>query len=316
MAEILLNDINEKMLHNPVESIEKAELAYLTEISDAAKTIINEKRHVVLIAGPSGSGKTTTANILSDILIAENHPTAIVSLDNFYREKSDPLYPKDENGELDYECVDALNVGMIHDCIEALLRGEVFNIPRYVFGSGISHKGSPIALPENGFIIIEGIHALNPSLTKGIDPKKMMKIFISVSTNIEHMGERLLSGRKVRFIRRLTRDSIYRGTDAKQTLERWQRVLNGEDIYLYPYKSLADIKLDTFHEFELSVMKPFAMKAIESAGDTLQGEYIEKIKYALDKIQEIPLSFVPITSLIREFIPGGKYEEIYQSSSK
>ncbi|MGN1048047.1 MAG: zeta toxin family protein [Eubacteriales bacterium] len=316
MAEILIQDINEQMTHCPEKSILEAERHYFSDICDVADALEREKRQIIMIAGPSGAGKTTTANILKDILTERGHLTVVVSLDNFYREKSDPEYPRDEHGELDYESVDALHVDMINECIASLLRGESVDIPRYVFGLGKSYPGEVhVPFSENGFIIMEGIHALNPRLTAGIEPGSTMKIFISVSTNLTDGERRLLSGRKVRFVRRMTRDSLYRNTSADKTLERWKSVLSGEDKYLYPYRHLADINLDTFHSFELSAMKPYALDAIRSSGSGLAGEYIETVRSALEKIEEIPLSLVPETSLIREFIPGGKYEDIYKSGT-
>ncbi|MEE0970107.1 MAG: hypothetical protein U0M06_12120, partial [Clostridia bacterium] len=208
--------------------------------------------------------------------------------------------------------VDALHVSRIHDCISDLLAGREVKIPKFIFGEGVSQKDTnSISLPDGGFVIIEGIHALNPVMTDGLDLKKIMKLFISVSTNINNDGKRILSGRKIRFIRRMTRDSLYRKTDAKGTLDRWESVLAGEDKYLYPYKDTADFSLDTFHEYELGAMKPFAMKAIESSGEALCGKYIDTIISALKDFDEIEIENVPKTSLIREFIPGGKYEDIY-----
>ncbi|MBE6538643.1 MAG: nucleoside kinase [Ruminococcaceae bacterium] len=312
MAEIELKEINLRVRNDLCSFIDMAEREYADRLSETVDFLERNGARIVLLAGPSSSGKTTTANILKDLLEMRGHSTAVVSMDNFYRDKNDPLYPRDERGELDFESVDALHIDKIHSVIESLLtRGEA-KMPRYVFGKGAPVDGAiTLSLPSSGFVIMEGIHALNPKITDGLDREQIIKIFISVSTNINEDGKRILSGRKIRFIRRMTRDSLYRGTDALKTLARWGSVLEGEDKYLYPFKGTADICIDTFHKYELGVMRPFAEKAIREAGAELDGGFIEIIKNALSKFDVVDINNVPETSLIREFIPGGKYESIY-----
>ncbi len=312
MAEIEIKRINDAAKMDVYDFISRSENNYTQLLLGVADKLERDGIKIVLLAGPSGSGKTTTANILKDVMEERGHKTAVISLDNFYRDMHDPLYPRDEVGALDYEAVDALDVAEIRRCIKELLRGNYVRIPKYIFGEGISKKDEiPIALPYGGLVIIEGLHAINPTITEGIENKGIVRIFISVSTNINEGERRILSGRKIRFVRRMTRDSLYRGTDAAGTLERWESVLRGEDKYLYPLRELADITINTFHEYELGVMKPFAELAIKASEDKLNGEYIKIIKNALAKVDAIDDQMVPATSLIREFIPGGKYESLY-----
>jgi uridine kinase len=164
--------------------------------------------------------------------------------------------------------------------------------------------------PYEGCVIIEGLHALNPKISSGLHKDKILKLFVSVSTNINHEGERILSGRKVRFVRRLVRDSIYRAANAERTLSMWKKVLMAEDVYLYPYKASADLAFNTFHSFELSVMKSFALSLISKSlaeADVYAGTVLS----ALELIEGMDHSLVPDNSLIREFIPGGIYESLY-----
>ena len=140
--------------------------------------------------------------------------------------------------------------------------------------------------------------------------ERLLKIFISVSTNINNEGGRILSGRKIRFVRRLVRDSIYRNADAARTLALWKNVLLGEDTYLYPFKDNADVFFDTFHDFELSVMRPFVLKLISSELAN-SDSYAKTVRDALLGVVPIDLNLLPDTSLIREFVPGGIYENIY-----
>ena len=135
-------------------------------------------------------------------------------------------------------------------------------------------------------------------------------MFISVSTNVNDGEDRLISGRKIRFVRRMVRDSIYRGADAEKTLSMWKNVLIGEDEHLYPNRKYADIEYDTFHAYEPGVMSPFAERLI-SPELAERDPYAGTVLTALKRVKKIPESLVPNGSLIREFIPGGKYEDLY-----
>ena len=138
----------------------------------------------------------------------------------------------------------------------------------------------------------------------------VLKLFVSVSTNVNLDGERLISGRKARFVRRMVRDSIYRNANAEKTIEMWQNVLSAEDVYLYPYKATADLAFDTFHLFELSVMKPFVLELI-SEELAKRNAYANTVLSAMKRIASATDEAVPDDSLIREFLPGGKYEHLY-----
>lgn len=314
MSELDIRTLNEFVENDPLGAVAKAESAFKGEIMRCARNAVERKAKIILLAGPSSSGKTTSANILKDVFESLSHKTSVVSLDNFYRERNDPKYPTDENGEQDYESVEALRTDEIKDCLAALLGGKGAFIPKYDFMEGKAiYSDVPVLLGDGEIIILEGLHALNPIIREGLDESEVITLFISVSTNINDgdCGKRILSGRKTRFIRRMTRDSIYRGTNAAATLKRWGSVLLGEDKYLYPYKDSADIKINTFHSFELGVMKPFAEKALAASAGELHGEYIETVMHALGLITPISADIVPDDSLIREFIPGGKYEHLY-----
>lgn len=313
MAERELSAINLALEQSQHACIRAAEARYHGAVEALADRLIADgNKRVLLLAGPSSSGKTTTANILADRFSALGHPCAVLSLDNFYRDKADPGYPLLPNGERDLECVDALKVEAIRRCIAGLVRGETVSIPRYDFPTGRSLQDAlTVALPPDGFAVIEGLHALNPRLIEGLPRENIGKLFISVSTNLNENGTRLLSGRKLRFIRRVTRDHLYRGSSARRTFRMWQHVLEGEDRYLYPFRSTADWSLDTFHDFELGVLRPFTLAALdEEPGEELDCAFIREVRNALEKAAFVPLEAVPEDSLIREFIPGGRYEHL------
>jgi len=310
MAEIMLEKINDAVRDNFEALVLREEDKYSTRVSEVARRIVDEDVRVLLLAGPSGSGKTTTANLISDAIKELGEESMVVSLDDFYRNSDDPYYPRLSNGERDYECPEALMLSEVRDVVAKIKRGETFEIPKYNFKVGARTYVKRYDAKPHSCVVIEGLHALNPEICEGLDTGGVLKLFVSVSTNVNYEGERLISGRKARFVRRMVRDSIYRNADAEKTLEMWQNVLSAEDIYLYPYKASADMAFDTFHLFELSVMKPFVMRLIseELAG---RDAYAATVLSAMRKIEEKSDAGVPDNSLIREFLPGGKYEHLY-----
>jgi uridine kinase len=311
MAEKSVEYLNELAKAHPERLVAYSEDEYHRRIFDIASYVnANDKIHVILLAGPSGSGKTTTASLISDAIEARGREAFVISLDNFYRNSDDCRYPRLSDGSLDLESPEALNIDDVHKTLIDIVSGAGFSLPRYDFKAGRRVENAEHPPMPKGVVIIEGLHALNPKIFSSLPSENMYKIFISVSTNINENGKRILSGRKIRFARRLVRDSIYRGADTEKTLEMWQGVLAGEDKYLYPYRNMANVSFDTFHEFELSVMKPFLMPLLPK-------ELVEKnalistVYNAFEKIHSMDDSYVPESSLIREFIPGGKYEQLY-----
>ena len=311
MADLQLKELQRWIEASHTALIAQADEAYREKINLLAKTIMDSGTRVLLLAGPSGSGKTTTANLLADALRAKDRDAMVISLDNFYRSNDDPAYPLNDKGEPDWEAPGSLHIDIIRQTIVDIEEGREVHLPRFDFRRGIRiDNDMTVKIKEGGCAIIEGLHALNPLLTDGLPHTAVTKVFISVSTNLLEGEERILSGRKIRFIRRLTRDYLYRNSSAIRTLALWDNVLAGEDKFLYPFRDLADFHFDTFHPYELSVLKPFTMKVMEESPEAVC-ELITIVRSALAKIEAIPEALVPETSLIREFIPGGIYENLY-----
>lgn len=311
MAEIDIKELNDRVRNDPLGLVAESERIYHDRVGKIADGVVNSgKVRVILLAGPSGSGKTTSANLIKDAIKERGKEAIVVSLDDFYKNSTDPTYPRYENGERNFECPEALRLDEIRQTLQSIADGGEFVLPRYDFkiggrGSETLHSAMP-----DGCVIIEGLHALNPVISDGLPRESVLKIFVSVSTNVNNFKERMLSGRKIRFIRRLVRDNLYRAADAKRTLGMWRDVLDAEDVYLYPYKSRADIAFDTFHPFELAVMKKYAVSLISP--ELAESEwYAGVVRCALLATEEMDDSLIPEESLIREFIPGGKYEQLY-----
>ena len=311
MADIKLNELNRIIEDGKESAIALAEEKYHNRVGEIADYVAaHEKIKIIMLAGPSGSGKTTSANLIADALRNRGEECMVVSLDDFYRDSTDPRYPRRADGERDFECPEALHLDELSNTLKLISGGKAFCLPRYDFKTAKRAGVTEFSPVGHGCVIIEGLHALNPAVTDGIPKDRVLKLFVSVSTNLCEGEERIISGRKIRFVRRLVRDSIYRAASAERTLEMWRHVLSAEDIYLYPYKSLADVAFDTFHSFELGVMRPFALKLLSEELAKSDG-YVRILREALLKILPIEEELVPLDSLIREFIPGGKYESLY-----
>ena len=305
MPEMQLSTIKETLARDLAAAVREAERAYDEKVRGVARTLMREGKRVLLLAGPSSSGKTTTSRLVTEELAAMGHSATVLSLDDFYRNPEEPEYPRDDNGNLDFEAPDSIDIGLVHDCIEAVLRGETYPAPRFDFHT--HHRAPepvPISVPEGGVLIIEGLHALNPRLSAGLPNEKIFRLFISVSTNINRAdGTRLLSGRRIRFLRRLCRDALYRNSDAANTYTLWQNVTRGENLFLYPHRALADLTLNTFHPYEVGVFRPYAERLL-SADGAPHDAYIDEIHEALSAFDPLPTDIVPADSLLREFLPN------------
>ena len=311
MADRRLEDITRALRTDAQAVVRTADDRYRTFIRETAQALTSDHRvRILLLSGPSGSGKTTTANLIADEVRAAGHESHVISLDNFYRETADPLYPRLPDGTRDVESCEALDLPLARATLARAAMGEAFSVPRYDFKTG-SYAGEPyrFGATDDGLVIIEGLHALNPALTSSIPRGCCRKLFISVSTNLTYGGERVLSGCKLRFVRRLVRDHLYRGADARMTLAMWPGVLRGEDLYLYPYRTEADITADTFHEYEAGLMAPFALRVLEDA--PASDPFVRTVMEAMRLSQPVDERLIPEDSLMREFIPGGKYEHLY-----
>lgn len=312
MAEITLYDLNGHIRQAPAIAIAEAEDAYHNQIIEIAKRVVSDGGvKIITLAGPSGSGKTTSANLLSDAIKTFGKESIVVSLDDFYRDSSDPDYPRLPDGQRDFERPESLHLDEIARTLGNIANGRAFTLPKYDFKVGGRVSETEHAPIPDGVVIVEGLHALNPKISGSLPKGSYIKVFVSVSTNIIATdGERLISGRKIRFVRRMVRDSIYRASDAERTLSMWDEVIAAEDVYLYPYKETADYKIDTFHLFELSVMRERALKLI-SRELSDRSSFAAIVFTALRAVEPLDEELVPENSLIREFISGGIYDKIY-----
>jgi uridine kinase len=290
--------------------IKVSEALHEKKIAEIA-TIISDRHdsvNIVLIAGPSSSGKTTFSKRLS-VQLAVNGLHAIqISLDDFFVDRDHT--PSDENGELDFEALEAIDVEYFNRVLIQLLNGEKVEMPKFNFQTGERFfKGEFLKMEKDNILIIEGIHGLNPGLIPLIDPHRTFRIFISALTQISFDEHTYIPTTDNRLLRRMIRDAKYRGYSASKTIQRWPSVRRGEDKHIFPYQENADIMFNSALVYELAVLKRYANTLLKSVKENEQ-EYSEAMRLLvlISYFDSIPESEIPPTSVLREFLGGSSFD--------
>ena len=308
-----VGQLNSKVLAGDAsELIKIAEAFHENKLAQVAGCVAEANRErgvrLVLISGPSSSGKTTFAKRLGVQLRVLGLNPVLISLDDYFvdREKT----PRDENGEYDYEALEAIDLEQFNDHLKRLERGESVDIPRYDFISGTRQwHDNPLQLDERSVLIVEGIHGLNPALTPGVPESRKFKIYVSCFTSVALDNVSRIATSDNRLLRRLTRDYRTRGNDALSTLARWESVRRGEEKHIFPYQENADLMFNSSLFYEISVLRRFAEPILREVPDTVPkyGEAKRMLKF-LDNFIPISPEEIPPTSLLREFIGGSSFK--------
>ena len=308
-----VGQLNSKVLAGDAsELIKIAEAFHENKLAQVAGCVAEANRErgvrLVLISGPSSSGKTTFAKRLGVQLRVLGLNPVLISLDDYFvdREKT----PRDENGEYDYEALEAIDLEQFNDHLKRLERGESVDIPRYDFISGTRQwHDNPLQLDERSVLIVEGIHGLNPALTPGVPESRKFKIYVSCFTSVALDNVSRIATSDNRLLRRLTRDYRQRGADALSTLSRWGSVRRGEEKHIFPYQENADVMFNSSLFYEISVLRRFAEPILREVPDTVPeyGEAKRMLKF-LDNFIPISPEEIPPTSLLREFIGGSSFK--------
>ena len=305
--------LNEKILDHKggnllriAESLHEKSVGYIADrIAERHK---QGKAKIVLISGPSSSGKTTFAKRLGIQLSIWGLDPVLISLDDYFidREKT----PRDENGEYDFEALEAIDVPMFNDHLNRLIHGEEIDMPRYNFISGKREfLGRKLKMKNNSVLVIEGIHCLNPKLTEQLDDKHKFKIYISALTQLNIDEHNRIPTTDGRLLRRIVRDARTRGSSAKDTIRMWPSVRAGEEKNIFPFQEEADVMFNSALIYELAVLKPYVEARLFAIGRE-EPEYIEakRLLKFLDYFVGIGSENVPTNSLLREFIGGGCFK--------
>ena len=263
---------------------------------------------MVLIAGPSSSGKTTFAQRLGIQLRLNKIQPVTISVDNYFVEREDN--PKDENGEYDFECIEAVDTKLFNDHLLRLLNGEEIEVPTFDFLTGHKkYKGNKLKLEKDQILVIEGIHCLNDKLTEQIPQEQKYKVYASALTVLSIDRYNRISTTDTRLIRRIVRDYQFRGYSAEHTIHSWPIVNKGEEKNIFPFQEEANSVFNTSLIYEISALKPIAEPLLKQIPNTSR-EYAEaqRLLDILKYFREIPNELIPRNSILKEFTGGGNFK--------
>lgn len=303
-----LNSIIEK--NRGREIIQVAEALHEKKISDIAAMIAERRESVkiVLIAGPSSSGKTTFGKRLAVHLMVNGINPVNLSLDNYFVNREDT--PRDENGDYDFEAVEAIDVKLFNEQLLALTHGEEVEIPKFDFTTGSrTYDGERLKMGENHVLIIEGTHGLTPQLTYLIPKDVKFGIYVCPLVSINFDSLTRINTTDNRLIRRIVRDYKYRGYSAEETIARWPSVRRGEKLHIYPNQEQADVVFNSALLYELTVLKAEAVPVLlQVAPNSPHYAEARRLLRFLSFFRSLSGDTIPPTSIMREFVGGSSFK--------
>ena len=304
-------DLNDKIENGQYkELIQLSEALHEKKIAEIADMIKKQHKRIILIAGPSSSGKTTFARRLCIQLKVNGLNPLYMGTDDYFVERENS--PLDEHGEKDYENLRALDIHLFNDNMNDLLAGKEVDLPTFDFMTGHKVFGERItSIKPVQPIVIEGIHALNEKLTEYIPKEEKFKIYISPLTQLNIDAHNRIPTTDERMLRRMVRDNLYRGHNAQSTINSWPKVRAGEDVNIFPYNSEADVLFNSYHVYEIAVLKKYAEPLLRQITPE-EPEYAEAIRMLkfLRFFKTIDDDHVIVNnSIIREFIGGSIFVE-------
>ena len=302
-----LNEAVEKGYENQI--IQVSEALHEKKYAAIADAIYKKKDNVkfVFLAGPSSSGKTTSCKRIAVHLAVLGIKPLMISLDDYFHDREHT--PKDEKGNYDFECLEALDLDFFSQQMQELLEGREIELPKFNFVSGQREKSDKrIQLTDNSILIIEGIHALNPKLSKQINRKNKYLVFVSALTQLALDSQNLISTSDNRLIRRIVRDYNYRGSSAERTLLMWNNVRNGEERHIFPYQENADSIFNSSLLYEIGVLKSYCYPLLVQVPQTSPAyANARRLQNFLDNFSPISSQSIPPTSIMREFLGGSSF---------
>lgn len=302
--------LNEKICEgNSHQMLLIAEAMQEQKIAELAGEIAKRRGvKFVMIAGPSSSGKTTFCNRLSIQLSAHGLVPHPISLDNYYRNRTDT--PRDENGEYDFECLEALDLQLLDQDLNTLLSGGEVELPYYNFKTGKrEYKGKYLKLGEEDILVMEGIHGLNERLSRCIPRESCYKVYISALTQLNVDEHNRIPTTDGRLIRRMVRDHRTRATSARETIAMWHKVRRGEEKYIFPFQDSADFVFNSALIYELSVLKLYAEPLLfQIPEDVPEYQEAKRLLKFLDYFVGVPSEAIPTNSILREFVGGSCFD--------
>jgi len=298
-------------LNNAIQSGRSDQVVLVSEafhennLARIASQIVNqlERSRLILIAGPSSAGKTTTSRRLTVQLLALGVSPFPLELDNYFVDRD--RTPPGEDGKPDFEAIEALDLPLLADQLQRLIRGEEVQLPRYNFKTGLREDGELIRLKNRQPIILEGIHGMDPRLLPADLSGAAFRIYVSALTQLNLDRHNRVATTDTRLVRRIVRDARERGYTAAQTIARWESVRRGEKRHIFPFQENADVMFNSALVYELAALKPFAEPLLRQVPHGTP-EYIEakRLLAFLEWFLPLDISLVPGTSIVREFLGG------------
>jgi uridine kinase len=303
-----LNDIRQKIAADPRGFLAECDHTLNGRITRAAAAIAtgSRKRPVVLLAGPSGSGKTTTAHKLAEELEWIGVGTRVISMDNYFLTVDKETHPRNAKGEIDYESPNCLDLPLLTSHFEELTAGKEVLVPHFDFAKQKRDMSGAtvLKLGKDEVAVFEGIHALNPLLLGGC-PESKCRVYVSGRANVRDGSALMYKGTWLRLTRRIIRDANFRGWESGTTMKVWANVRRGEKKYISPYKSSADITIDTALPYEVPVFRNLALDLFrEVPKDAERYDELCQIAPLLEQFPSLPSEWVSSRALMREFIGG------------
>ena len=289
------------------EMIKLAEALHEKKIAQIADAIAEKRPKIVFISGPSSSGKTTFSKRLQIQLLVDGIKPEVLSMDDYFVNRVDT--PKDENGEFDFETVNAVDLPFFREQMHDLLDGKEVALPTYDFTIGERvFRGKKLKLQKDSVLVIEGLHALNPCVLPDVDKDLTFKIFVSALTTINIDNHNWIPTTDIRLLRRIVRDYKYRNFSAKETIARCPSVVRGEMKWVYPFQEEADVMFNSALIFEFAVLKRHAEPILQEVPKFCE-EYTEahRLLKFLQYFVPIPEREIPPTSFLREFVGGSSF---------
>ncbi len=305
---IELDEINFALRTDPKGFVKRCDNLYDNRIGKAADMVLSRLKlsRIALLAGPSSSGKTTTASRIKKALAERGVYAHMISLDDYYRPKSDPDYPRTRDGEFDLEAPEGLDTALLGRHLEALDRGEEILVPYFDFKlqAPVPEKFHPLKLRDNEVVIFEGIHGLNPMLTdKNPDATRL---FVSTASSIYDNDVEVFDRVWMRVLRRIVRDFYFRASSAEETLGLWRNVRIGEKKYITPFKNSAHYAIDSSLGYEVAAFRTIAEPMLIEAEEHPQPKLVDLILEGLESFDPLDPNELPETSLLKEeFLPKG-----------
>ena len=289
------------------ELVMEGEKYHADQLTRIAQEIVARGARVILIAGPSSSGKTSTSHKLCLELLAQGKQPVALSLDNWYL--NGDLTPLKVDGTKDYESVYAIDLEQLEDDLKALVAGKEIALPTFNFAEEKrEYPGETLSLENEAVLVVEGIHALNPILTRHLKDSDKYKIFAAPMSPVTLDGHKWVPTHVHRLLRRMSRDLRTRGKSPLQTIANWPSVRAGEKKWIEPFRKEADARFDTSMVYELPAIRYAVETALQTVpASTKEYEVAKHLLFYLSFFEGLEASYIPRTSILREFIGGSQF---------